>query len=67
MSVLKLSKPTQDQLIHGIERVLAVFIVATVGAWQVVPDKFSKAGLIGAVLAGITAVYQLLLSSTTKL
>lgn len=67
MSIFKLSKPTQDQLVHGVERTLAVFLVATFGVWQVSPDKFSKATIVGALLAGVTAVYQLLLSTTTKL
>jgi len=67
MSVFKLSKPTQLQFIHGAERVLVVFIVATFGAWQAFPDKFSKASLTGALFAGVTAVYQLVLSTTTSL
>lgn len=67
MATFKLSAPTQPQVVHGVERVVAVFLVAAFGAWQIVPDKFSKAAGIAAVLAGVTAVYQLALSTVTVL
>ena len=67
LPTFKLSVPTQAQVIKGVERVVAVFLVASFGAWQVVPDKFSKAAGTAAVLAGFTAVYQLIASSVTTL
>ena len=65
--VFKLSAPTSAQVLHGIERVVAVFVVAAFAVWQVAPDKFSKAAGIAAVTAGITAVYQLVASTLTTL
>jgi len=65
--VFKLSAPTQDQVVKSVERVVAVFLIAAFGAWQVVPDKFSKAAGLAGVLAGFTAVYQLLVSTVTTL
>ena len=65
--VLSVSVPTKIQFIHGIERVIAVFLIASFGAWQVVPDKFSKAAGVAGILAGFTAVYQLVVSTLTTL
>ena len=67
MAVFKLSAPSQQQVVKSVERVVAVFLVAAFGAWQIVPDKFSKAAGLAAVLAGFTAVYQLFVSTVTTL
>lgn len=63
----RLSVPTPAQIVKGVERVVAVFLVSGFAVWQAVPDKFSKAAAIAAVTAGATAVYQLLSSSVTTL
>lgn len=65
--MFKISIPTKAQFVHGVERVVLVFITFTVGYWLKTPNPFSKAASIGAVLAGITAVYQLVLSTVTTL
>lgn len=65
--MFKLSKPTKQQVIHGVERVVTVFVVAFFGVWQLSSDKFSKTTLWAAGLAGITAVWQLVLSTVTTL
>lgn len=64
---MNISKPTKKQLLHGLERVLVVFLIAFVGVLQSTPDSFDKTTLTAAVLAGTTAIYQLVLSSLTNL
>lgn len=65
--VFEVSIPTTNQIITGVERVIAVFVVAAFGTWRLFPHQFSKAALLGAGLAGATAVYQFILSSLTTL
>ena len=67
MSLVKLSQPTQLQVIHGAERAVAVFVVATVGYLKLSTGSFTKDTLHAALLAGLTAVYQLVLSTVTTL
>lgn len=67
MPIINVSKPTRQQVKHGLERVLGVFVVAFVGVLQSTPDSFNKTTLTAAGLAGVTALYQLLLSSLTNL
>ena len=65
MAVFKVSAPTQDQVIKGVERVVTVFVVAAFGAWIAFPNKFTKAAGVAAIFAGVTAVYQLVESTLT--
>lgn len=65
--MFKLSKPTRKQVVDSVERVILVFVVTAVGAWQLQPDRFSKAALVAAGAVGLTAVYQALKSLTTSL
>jgi hypothetical protein len=67
MNIIKVSQPTKDQIIHGLERTLAVFLVASVAFLRSTNGQIGKAELISAGLAGLVAVYQTLLSSTTTL
>lgn len=67
MNIFKVSAPTKSQLAHDAERAVGVFLVGAVGVWLGSPDKFSKATGVAAILAGITAVYGLLKSTTTTL
>jgi hypothetical protein len=64
---MNISLPNQQQLIHGAERVLAVFSVAAMAYLKVAHDPLSQSALHGALLAGGTAVYQLVLSTLTEL
>jgi hypothetical protein len=65
--MFKISAPTKDQVIHGVERTVAVFVVTAITTWHLNGDQFSKAALWAAGLAGATAVYQVLVSSFTTL
>lgn len=65
--VIQVSKPTRQQVIHSLERVLLVFVVSSVGYWVKTPNPYSKAALLGATLAGITACYQAAISLVTTL
>lgn len=65
--ILGLSTPNQQQVIHGVERVVAVFLVAAFGVWIATPNPFSRTAAIAGWLAGVTAVYQLIASSVTTL
>lgn len=67
MSLVSISTPTKDQLVHGLERALAVFVVTAATTLNLTHDATSKAALIAAGVAGATAVYQLVLSTLTKL
>ena len=66
-NMFKISIPTKSQAVHGVERVLLVFVTVSVGYWLKSPQPFSKATSIGAALAGATAVYQAVLSTITTL
>lgn len=65
--MLKVSAPTKQQVVHGIERALLVFVTVTGGYWLKTPNPFTKDALVGAAFAGATAVYQLVLSTLTSL
>lgn len=65
--LLKISKPTKEQVIKSVERVVGAFVVGSYAFWQLQPDKFSKATLKGAALAGGVAAYQVIVSFTTNL
>jgi len=67
MAVFKVSAPTQSQVIKSVERVVAVFVVAALGFWVATPNPFSRASVIGAWFAGVTAAYQLVVSTVTTL
>lgn len=64
---MNLSLPTKSQVIHGVERTLAVFVVAALSYLKIADAPLSTAALHGAWLAGATAVYQLVLSTLTDL
>lgn len=67
MNILQISKPTKQQVVNSIERVLGVFLVAFSGYLLVTKDPTSKASLYAAGLAGLTACYQALKSLATSL
>lgn len=67
MSFVKVSTPTKNQIIHGLERTLAVFLVTAATTLDLTQDKTSKAALVAAGVAGFTAVYQFVISSLTDL
>ena len=67
MALITISKPTQQQVVHGAERTLLVFVLAVAAYLKTTSDPLSKAALIGAIYAGVTAVYQGLLSLLTTL
>ena len=50
------SAPTKEQLKHDAWLIVTTFVAAYVTAWQVQPDKFSKAGVVAAGAAAIAAV-----------
>ena len=64
---MNISLPNRDQIVHGVERAVAVFVVAAVAYLKVAHDPASKAGATAALLAGATAVWQLVLSTVTSL
>lgn len=65
--IFKLSIPTQEQVIHGAERTLVVFVLAFAAYLKTTSDPTSKAALIGAGYAAVAAVYQAVLSVLTTL
>jgi 4-amino-4-deoxy-L-arabinose transferase-like glycosyltransferase len=67
MSLINISMPTKDQVVKSVERVVAVFLVTAVGYWAASPHPFSKTAVIGAWLAGTTAIYQAVKSILTTL
>ena len=67
MALITISKPTQQQVVHSIERILLVFITVGGGYWLKSSQPFSKAAATGAVFAGATAVYQAVLAIFTTL
>lgn len=67
MSVVKLSAPTDQQLLNDIERVGAVFVVAFFGSWSLTGYAVSTNAVHAAVLAGITTVYGVIKSTLTSL
>jgi len=65
--MFKLSLPTKKQIIAGIERVVAVFLISDYTVWARSNYTFSKATAIAGVAAGATAVYGLIKSFLTDL
>lgn len=65
--VFQLSVPTPAQLVKSAERVAAVFLVAGFTVWIKNGQHLNKAAALAAVAAGVTAVYQLVVSSVTTL
>ena len=63
--MFQVSKPTVTQAKKGISRIIGVFVVASFGYLALTPDPTSKDALHGAILAGITAIYQLFESTFT--
>ena len=66
-SVIKLSAPTKKQLQHDSWVVVSAFVGSFVAAWQVQPNKFSKAAIVGAAGAGIAAAVTVVKSIVTTL
>jgi hypothetical protein len=66
-NIVNLSVPTKEQVLHGAERALGVFVVAALAYLRVNHQTLSTASLHGLWLAGLTAVYQLVLSTVTSL
>jgi len=66
-SIFQLSVPTRQQVIHGAERTLLVFVLAFAAALKTTNDPTSKAAWFGAGYAAVAAVFQAVLSSLTTL
>lgn len=66
-NIIQLSMPTKSQVIKGIEIVVLAFIVTFVTTWSQQPDPFSKAAILAACAAAITAIYVLLKDFLTTL
>lgn len=67
MNILQISKPTKQQVVNSVERVVAVFVIAFCGYLAITTNPLSKASIHAATLAGLTAVYQAVKSITTSL
>lgn len=67
LGVFEISIPTKNQVVSGVEKVVATFVVAAFATWRLFPHPFSKAALLGAGFAGVMAVYQLVISVVTTL
>lgn len=67
MSVLNVSTPTKDQVIHGAERTALVFVLTFATYLDKTGDPLSKAALSAAFFAGVTAAFQAVLSTLTDL
>lgn len=61
---MTISKPTKEQIEHGLDRVIVVFVVA-VGGYLQSHTSFDKSTVHAAILAGYTAVIQLIISTLT--
>jgi len=66
MSLVTISKPTTQQIKHGVERVLATFLVAGFTYLQLAHFSLNKSSLHAAFIAGCVAVWQLVISFTTQ-
>ena len=67
MATFKVSKPTNQQIVHDVERVVGVFLVAAYSTWTLNGHQLNRAAVISATVAGATAVYGLVKSSLTTL
>ena len=67
MNIVQISKPTKQQVVNSLERVVVVFLVAFTGYLAVSNTPTSKASLHAAALAGLVAVYQAVKSVVTSL
>ena len=66
MSLLTISKPSVQQIEHSVERVLGVFVVAFLTQLALTGYTLNKVSLHSAIVAGATAVWQLVTSLTTQ-
>jgi len=64
---MNFSMPTKQQLIHGAERTLLVFVMAVAGYFKLTGLTWTSAAWSAAGWAGVAAVYQLILSTLTNL
>ncbi len=65
--MFQLSLPTRRQLVKAVEYAVVVFVGATVATWVKTPNPFSRDALIGAIGAGLGALYGLAKGLTTTL
>ena len=63
---MNFSLPTKQQIVHSVERVLAVFFVGAGIVLQQTKDPFNKATWLAAGMAGLMAVWQVIVSFATK-
>jgi len=66
-SKIDISTPTKAQLKHDAWLTVAAFIGSFVTAWQVQPDKISRAALVAGISAGISAAVTVIKSIVTTL
>jgi hypothetical protein len=67
LNSIKVSKPTKQQLKHDAWVTVSAFIGAAIAAWQVQPNKLSKAAVVASCAAGIAAAVTVLKSIVTTL
>jgi predicted transcriptional regulator len=63
---MNFSKPTREQVVHGLDRVLLTFVTASAIVLGATKDPFSKATWVAAGAAGAVAVWQLVISTLTN-
>jgi len=66
-SVVSFSAPTKKQLQHDAWVVVSAFAGSFFAAWQIQPNKLSKAALVAAAGAGIAAAVTVVKSICTTL
>jgi len=66
-SVINVSAPTKKQLLHDLWLVVVAFGGSFFAAWQIQPNKLSKAAVVAGVGAGIAAAVTVLKSIFTTL
>lgn len=67
VSTMNVSFPNKAQIVHGIERVAIVYVLAVAAYLKATPDQFSTSAWHAAAIAGVAAVYQFALSTLTNL
>ena len=67
LSFINISRPTKDQIIHSLERVVGVFLTAAYASWQLQGHQIDRASIHAAIIAGGLAAWQLITSVFTTL
>ena len=67
LSFINISRPTKDQIIHSLERVVGAFLTAAYASWQLQGHQIDKASIHAAIIAGGLAAWQLITSVFTTL